>query len=77
MLEYAPFDLVTIHDSFGALPCNMNTVRYWYNEMLARVAESNVTQWILRQLYNDDELVFTKDSEDLAEYIRQADYTLC
>ena len=77
MLEYSPFDLVTIHDSFGALPCNMNTVRYWYNEMLARVAESNVTQWILRQLYNDDELVFTKDSEDLAEYIRQADYTLC
>ncbi len=76
MLEYKPFDLVTIHDSFGCLPTNMNHVRYWYNEMLARIAESDVTQWILRQLYESDELVFEKDSNDLAKYIREADYAL-
>ena len=77
MLSYEPFELVVIHDSFGCLPSNMNEVRYWYNEVLAKLAESDTMQYLLQQLYRNPELEFIKESEDLANYIRQADYTLC
>ena len=76
MEAYEPFDVVTIHDCFGCLPTNMNHVRYWYNEILARIAESTLTQWIFRQLFENPKLTFNKDCEDLGDYIREANYSL-
>ncbi len=75
MLAYEPFDLVTIHDSFGSSPNNVNWVRYNYKEILADLAESKILDDILSQLYNT-EGKFEKLSNDAAKNIRNSNYAL-
>lgn len=76
MLQYQPFELITIHDEFKAHPNNLNWVRWQYKEILAEVAESNVLDDILSQLYGvpGD---FEKYSNNLSDLIRNSNYALC
>lgn len=76
MVQYEPFDVITIHDSFAVHPNNCNVLRYWYRETLAELAESSIMKAILDELYGEDS-EFIKDSENLAEYIRMSNYSLC
>ena len=76
MLQYEPFELVTVHDEFKAHPNNINWVRYQYKEILAELAESNVLNDILSQIYGTP-WVFHKRSNNLGELIRKSNYALC
>ena len=76
MLEYKPFELVTIHDEFKAHPNNLNHVRYQYREILAEIAESMVLDDLLSQLHGRPG-VFPKMTYDLADHIRESEYALC
>lgn len=75
MLQYQPFELVTIHDEFAAHPNNLNWVRWQYKEILAELAESNLLDDLLSQLYQTKGY-FPKLSSDLASKIRQSNYGL-
>ena len=57
----------------------MNMTRFIYAELLAEIAESDLCQEILRQVYRDDTLVYEKESDGdlLAKTIREnANYAL-
>ena len=63
-----------IHDAFKASPVNMNTVRYWYKEILAELADSHLMQSIIQQIHKDTSLTLTRASENLGDLIRQSNY---
>lgn len=77
MLEYEPFELVTIHDEFKAHPNNLNYLRQQYINTLVELAQSNLLQDLLRQLYKQPKLQYIKQSENLAEYIKNSNYGIC
>lgn len=76
MLQYKPFPLVTVHDEFKAHPNNLNWVRYQYREILAQLANSNLLDDLLSQLYGKP-VKMDKLSSNLSDYIRQSEYALC
>jgi hypothetical protein len=76
MLQYKPFELVTIHDDFKAHPNNINWVRYQYKEILAELADSNLLDDLLSQLHGVPG-TFKKLSNNLGELIRESAYGLC
>ena len=63
-------------DCFSCHPNNVTTMRKWYNEILARLSESTVLQWILRQLYDDPNLQLEIYPEPIGHLIREADYAI-
>lgn len=76
MLKNKPFEIIPVHDCFSCHPNNMNTLRFWYNEILARLSDSTVLQSILSELYKQDvQLEVFPDS--IADDIRQAEYAIC
>lgn len=52
----------------------MNTVRYWYKEMLAELAESNTLNNILMEISDGKVSVEIKDN--IADKIRNSNYAL-
>lgn len=76
MLEHKPFHLITVHDEFKAHANNMNRVRYWYKEILAEIADSDVLQDLLNQIHGTNG-TFSKQSSNLGDLIRQSNYALC
>ena len=76
MLQYQPFELVTIHDEFKAHANNVNWVRYQYKEILADLADSNLLDDLLSQIHKSQG-TFTKLSQNLGDVIRQSNYGLC
>ena len=76
MLQYKPFELVTIHDEFKAHPNNVNWVRWQYKEILAQIADSNVLDDLLSQLYEVPGN-FPKLSTNLGDLIKRSNYALC
>lgn len=76
MLQYQPFELVTIHDEFKAHPNNVNWVRWQYKEILAELSESTVLDDILSQIYQVPG-TFPKLSQNLGSMIRNSNYALC
>ena len=75
MQQYKPFPVVTIHDSFAAHANNVNRVRYWYKEILAELAESEILSDILSQLHGQPG-EYPKLSQDLPALIRESNYAL-
>lgn len=75
MLEYAPFEVVTIHDEFKCLANNVNHLRQQYINVLAELAESHLLDDILSQLHGVSGK-FTKLSTNLSELIRGSNYAL-
>lgn len=76
ILQNQPFDLIAVHDEFKAHANHMNTVRYWYKELLAELADSHIMQFIIRQICKNDKLKLHRASEDLGKYIRNSNYAL-
>jgi hypothetical protein len=76
MLQYEPFELVTVHDEFKCHPNNVDHVRYQYKEILADIADSNVLDDILTQIYGIKG-TFQKLSTNLGDLIRESNYGLC
>ena len=75
MLQHKPFELVTIHDDYKAHPNNCNQVRWQYREIMAEIAESNLLDDLLSQLY-EEPVTFNKLSFNLPEQIRESAYAL-
>jgi hypothetical protein len=76
MLQYQPFELVTIHDEFKAHPNNINWVRWQYKEILADLAGSYLLDDLLSQIHGRPGN-FSKLSQTLGEKIRNSAYGLC
>lgn len=76
MLQYQPFELVTIHDEFKAHANNMNWVRWQYKEILALLAKSNLLDDLLSQIHGVPG-TFPKLSNNLGELIQNSNYALC
>jgi hypothetical protein len=75
MLEYSPFEVVTIHDEFKCHPNNMNHLRQQYINVLAELAESNLIGDVLGQIHGTTG-TYTKLSNDLGDKIRKSNYAL-
>lgn len=75
MLMYEPFDVVVVHDSFGCSPVNMNVLRGWYNEILARMSNSNILEFIVEQLLGEPTTIGVF-SNDLSDEIRNNSYAI-
>lgn len=76
MLQHPPFPVITIHDSFGSHPNNLNVVRYWYKEIMAELAESTVLDDIFTSLLGGPS-VYQKQTTTLGQKIRGSNYALC
>ena len=74
VLEHKSFETVAVHDEFKAHANNMNRVRYWYKELLAEIAESNLMVKIVSSLYGR-EMNLVKFG-DVADLIRKSNYAL-
>lgn len=79
ILKYKPFEVICTHDCFRCLPNNMNYVRYWYNNVLADIAQSNSLEFMLKCLPNSERLISFLEKIPLEKinYIRNANYALC
>ena len=75
MLQYNPFPVITIHDSFAAHANNVNWVRHWYKEILAELADSEVLSDILSQIHGVAGNV-PKRMQGLSNLIRNSNYAL-
>lgn len=75
MLKHKPFEIVTIHDAYHAHPNNCNYVRSHYREILADLADSNLLDDLLSQLYGEKGS-FPKLSTGMGDLIRQSNYAL-
>ena len=63
-------------DEFKCHPNYMNHLRYHYKEILADLADSNLIDDLLSQLYGQ-EGTFDKLSKNLGNKIRNSNYALC
>ena len=75
VLKHPPFPIVSIHDDFKCHPNNMNQLRTHYKEILCDLADSDILDDILSQLY-DAKGEFPKLSEDLSNKIQKSNYGL-
>ncbi len=75
MLEHKPHPVLTNHDAFKASPNNMNNVRRWYIEMLAEIADSNILERLLMQIFGQ-KVTVNKLHPDLGSLIRKGEYAL-
>lgn len=76
MLEYEPFDIITIHDDFKCHPNHMNGLRAHYKNILADLADADYLSFVFSQLHGRPG-VYNKRSNDLGNIIRQkANYAL-
>lgn len=76
MLARGSSPVVTVHDSFGSLPTHCNTVRYWYKEICAELAESNMLAFLVSQI-TGKHVTYVKKSNDLGNKIRNSSYGIC
>lgn len=70
-----PFELVAIHDCFRFHANNGNDVRHQYVNIMAELADSEITKSIAEQLMGQP-VVVPKFSPNLSELIRQSEYAL-
>jgi len=75
MLQYAPFEVVAIHDEFTCHANNMNHLRQQYINIMAELADSNALSDVLGQLIGTT-ITYNKLSNNLSSYIRQSNYAL-
>ena len=75
MLEYAPFEVVGVHDEFKCHPNHMNHLRQQYINIMAELAESRILEDILSQIHGKPG-TYQKRSNNLGELIRQSNYAL-
>ncbi len=76
MLTYNPFPIITVHDAFGCHANNCDITRYWYKEIMADFADSEMLAMLMNQLYQTTDGVYDKLSPDLGDKIRNSNYAL-
>ena len=76
MLEYKPFEIVTVHDDFRAHPNNLNQLRKHYRNILADLADSTILVGILDQIHGTPG-TYDKRMPNLGDTIRHSNYAIC
>jgi hypothetical protein len=76
MLEYKPFEVVTVHDEFKCHANNMNHLRQQYINILCDLADSELLADLLGQIHGSVGK-YAKKSKDLSKHIRNSSYALC
>jgi hypothetical protein len=76
MLDYKPFEIVTVHDDFRAHPNNLNQLRKHYRNILADLADSRILEGILGQLHGVTG-TYDKLTPNLGDTIRRSNYAIC
>ena len=79
ILQNKSFHVIAIHDCFRCHPNNANTLRYWYNNVLADIVGSNSLQFMMSFLPNGlkEFNKLPKPNLELANKIREANYAIC
>lgn len=81
MQLHEPAEVVCIHDAFKGHANHCNTIRYWYKEILAELAESDLLSHIFSEISGQEEEYenvrggYTKT--EMAALIRQSEYAIC
>lgn len=75
MLQYSPFEVITIHDEFKCHANNMNHLRKQYVNIMAELADSELLSDILGQLHGTSG-TYQKLSNNLSALIKQSNYAL-
>lgn len=75
MLNYRPFEVITIHDEFKCHANNMNYLRFQYINILAELADSDLISDLLSQIHGTPGH-FAKKSTNLSQLIRKSNYAL-
>lgn len=75
ILSKPSFPVISVHDEFKCHPNYMNIVRQTYIEIFAELAESDLLNYILKQLTGKD-YNLQKIDPTLGDQIRQGDYAL-
>ena len=70
------WEILSIHDCFWCSPNHMNELRQNFIDILVGIAESNLLQDILNEITGNEDGVIEKLSDDLGEYIKDAEYPL-
>ena len=76
MLKLGTSPVLTVHDAFRAHPNHCDTVRYWYKEIMAELAESDILSFIVGQITKRP-VKFIKKSTNLGDLIRESNYSIC
>lgn len=76
MLELGSSPVLTVHDAYRAHANHCNTVRYWYKEIMAELAESNILEFIVMQITGKP-CKYIKKSQGLGDKIRNSNYAIC
>lgn len=76
MLSYKPFPIITVHDAFGCHANNCNITRYWYKEIMADFADSDLLEMLMCQLYEIEDGKYEKLTPNLGDKIRASNYAL-
>lgn len=84
MLLQGSFDIAVVHDSFKVLPNDANYLRYWYNDVLANICDSNLLYNLLGQMDKQPDHKMYKVSKQekeqrkqLGKHMRNSNYTIC
>ncbi len=81
MLTKESAEVICIHDAFKAHANHCNTIRYWYKEILAELAESDLLSFIFSDISGQEEEYtnvrggYTKT--EMAALIRKSNYSIC
>lgn len=70
-----PFDLCVVHDSFHVLPNYGNDIRRLYIAQLAKIARSNLLQFILDQM-PIEKVKFNKADPEMWKEVQFSEYAL-
>lgn len=79
MMKYKPFEVLVIHDCFTSNANYGNYLRYWYKEIMAEIAESNMLHFLCRQLPNNpvtEHSVSKEARKRVSALIRESEYGL-
>ncbi|UYF10837.1 DNA-directed RNA polymerase 2 [Vibrio phage 12VC501] len=71
--------MTSVHDQFNTVAPFCNQMRQYYIDICAQMAESNMIQSILRELYFNPNLRYVKEGNhlELAKAIRNSNYAIC
>lgn len=75
LLTYPPFEVFVVHDKFFSSPVHMQKVREHIKAIYIDIAKSNLMSNILNEITGED-VQFTKNTNNLAELMQDAEYII-
>lgn len=81
VLSKPSFEMVSVHDEFKCLANYCNEMRYYYKEIMAELAESDLLSQIFSDLSGKPEkyesVAGGLSKQEMAKYIRNSEYAIC